>query len=175
MFDPPHGVPPRPKHIRFPGEKHMDCTPQTADHKQHSSPLDPVADTKQFASTYQHQLCRPVLTSPYKVAETAEKILIQIVGLSQSSDPLLQQTADELIASVAKTSMAIAKALHAEFTKLEDEIELKARETARASIAIEQEWLKNLEVEKKRWNDEHSNSPLHGSSTPATAYTSGIE
>jgi len=67
------------------------------------------------------QSARPNLTNPYLVTETAEKILLDIVHV-EKHEPLLTETQEEWITRTAKTAMDLAKALHAEFKRYEDQI-----------------------------------------------------
>jgi len=72
------------------------------------------------------QQVRPHLTDPYKLAETAERILLQMIAVNQQHDPMARLTETDLIERGVSRAMKIAKALHAEFKILEDEVEKEA-------------------------------------------------
>ena len=110
------------------GPQHAADFPNTG---QTVNPLDisamkMIAEAKSFTPTYYHQLCRPALTNPYKVAETAEKILLLLIEHPEPVDPMHIQSESEMVKFAAKRAMDMARALHAEFTKYEDEIEREA-------------------------------------------------
>ncbi len=94
----------------------LDYGPHTAvDH------TDAVTAKPGYPKMLYLQNARPCLTSPYAVTETAEKILLQLIG-TLSYDPMARLTKEETIIQTAKEAMDIAKALHSEFRKYEDEI-----------------------------------------------------
>ncbi len=137
----------------------LDYGPQTAADNKHQTvnPLDisamkMITEAKSFTPIYQHQLSRPSLTNPYLVTETAEKILLQIIAANQQYDPMAKLTEHDLITRAVNRAMKLAKALHDEFKKYEEEIELEATVKASEELQKEVAHAKRLSEEQIKWN-----------------------
>jgi len=102
----------------------LDYGPHTAN--EHTDAVTAKLYGPRILQQHYVQQVRPNLTNPYLVAETAQRIFLEAIK-EQGQEPVsANEPREDWAANVAKASMEIAKALHAEFKKYEDEVEGEA-------------------------------------------------